>query len=508
MSEKLILAALAASVAAACVEPGGSSTELGSYQSELSLVPRAGATCAALGHGNQQVTLRGPVGAGSYALDAQNSLRLTYYDDTDTIFYFHQSTLRITAVLASIGDRTLVWDIPGGADAWPSLHGPPDPATGDIVPADEVAFCFDYELRVQPSPYAHHAQMPTWTITKSGRAEPVTLAEGQSELVEYAITVRPGTVAGAGQFIQGPVFVWNKSPHTVTVPTVTTMVGEIAAEIECPTAFPLTLAPFSLVECEFHADVPDTADRTVVGGAVATHGLKLSTQEVVASFAAHNVSTTVIDDCVAVYDDAVPYTDHYLGTVCTADGEQTFEFSYELGPFACGDFAVTNTARFVGLDTGDSADASWTVNGEVACTPGCTLSAWYWKLHSNYGPRRYNPTWAQVGAQGENTTFFRSGGSWVHAMYRLSLLNPYWITARAYVAARLNQLNGAQFTPAVQAAFTSATSLFTSYTPTQALLSSSVRRQLVNAAATLYAFNNGRVGPGRCTCRPDLDPDE
>jgi hypothetical protein len=499
-----ILPILSLAAVASCTDAGPS---LGSLESELGIVPR-GSTCASLALGGQQLTLPGPVAGGTYALDAQNSLNITYYDDTNTIFFFNNATIKITGVLVSIGDRTLMWDMPGGADAWPSLHGPPDAETGDINEPEEIAFCYDYELRVQPSPFAHHALSPTWTITKTGRSDQIVLAEGQTELVEYTVTVTPTAVAPAGQFIEGPVFVLNSSPHTVTVSAVDTMVGTIAAEITCPTPIPFTMAPFTMQVCDFHADVPDTTDRNVVGSATVSHGLKIATQEVVASFAAHNVGTTTIDECVAVYDDAVEYTDHFLGTTCVADGETSFEFSSEIGPFACGDFAVTTTASYEGLDTGTVADASWTVNGEVACNPGCTLSANYWRKHSYFGWRRYNPTWDLIGPQKENTPFFQSGRSHVLALWTPSLGNPYWTLARPYIAAKLNRLNDAQFTPATLTAYNAATTLLQQYTPLQVAFNQTLRKQFVKHAAVLKDFNSGRIGPGKCTCKPDLSDDD
>lgn len=491
---------------AACNEGGVSLPKLASSELEIAIIPR-GQTCAQLGLGGQQFTLTSPVD-GDYAIDGQNSFSFRYYDDTNTIFYFTNSSIRMTGVLVSIGDRTLMWEMPGGADGWPSLHGPIDPVTEDIYSPEEVTFCYDYELYVQPSPYANHAQQATWTITKSGRTDPLVLSEGQTELLDYAVTVRAGQPVAAGQYIDGPVFVQNKSPHAITVNQVTTMVGSISAEITCPQATPFTLAPFTTLECAFRADVPDTSDRNVVGSASSSHGLKVTTREVVASFAAHNTGTITVDRCVDVTDDASPYNGQYLGTVCDTDGEATFTFSAEVGPFACGGFTVSNAAHYTGLDTGDTASATWTILGNVACNPGCTLSAHYWKNHSEWGPRRYNPVWDELGELGENTPFFQSGGTYIEAMARRSFGNPYWTLARTYIAAKLNKLNGAQFTPATTAAFDNATALLSAYTPAQMHWTMSLRRAAVRAAATLKDFNQGRIGPGRCTCKPDLDSDD
>lgn len=508
MRARLVLPALTLAALAACTENGTTWDSLGNADQEIAIIPR-GSTCAQLGLGNQSFTLASPVG-GHYAVDATNSLDFTYYDDTNTIFYFNNSTIKMTGVLVSIGDRTLMWELGvPGADAWPSLHGPVDAETGEIDSPQEVTFCYDYELYVQPSPFAHHAQRNTWTITKSGPTQRMTLASGQSELVEYTVTVKPGQSIRDGQYIAGPMFVHNKSPHAVSVGAVNVTVGGIVAEVTCPNQVPFTMAPFSLVECEFTADVPDTADRNVVGSATVSHGLRVSTQEVVASFSSPTTSVGEVDHCVKVTDDAVPYEDHFLGSVCLEDGEQSFSFSYEVGPFTqCGAFQVTNSARYEGLDSGATAAAPWTINGEVRCNPGCTVSQWYWKFHSHAGPLRYNTRWNQIGPQGENTSFFRSGGTYANAIWRLSLLNPYWTLSKAYIAARLNQLNGTTFTPATQTAFNNATALFTNNTPNQVLLNLSLRRQFVAAAVALWDFNSGRVGPGRCTCRADISGED
>lgn len=490
----------------ACNETSVPVPKITQLNQEIAIIPR-GQTCAQLGLGAQQFTLTSPTN-GDYAIDAQNSLSFRYYDDTNTIFYFTNSTIRMTGVLVSIGDRTLMWEMPDGADGWPSLHGPIDPGTEDIYSPEEVSFCYDYELYVQPSPYANHAQQATWTITKTGRTEPLVLSEGQSELLEYSVTVRAGQPTAAGQYIDGPVFVQNKSPHEITVHTVATMVGAISADITCPLALPFTLAPFTTLVCDFRADVPDTTDRTVVGSATSSHNLKVTTREVVASFAAHNTGTITVDRCVDVTDDVAPYNGNYLGTVCDTDGEATFTFSAEVGPFACGPFSVSNAAHYTGLDTGDTADATWTIPGNVPCNPGCTLTAHYWKNHSDWGPRRFNPVWEQIGAQGENTAFFQSGGTYIQAMARRALGNPYWTLARTYIAARLNQLNGAQVPTVTATAMTNAVNLLSTYTPNQLYWNLSARRAAVRAVAALKDFNQGRVGPGRCTCKPDLDSDD
>ena len=73
--------------------------------------------------------------------------------------------------------------------------------------------------------------------------------------------------------------------------------------------------------------------------------------------------------------------------------------------------------------------------------------------------------------------------------------------AHAYIAAKLNFLNGASSPAAVTAAFNAATGLFQTYTPTQigALKGGdALRAQFISLASTLDNYNNGLIGPGHC----------
>jgi hypothetical protein len=456
----------------------------------IGVVPR-GSTCGQLGLGAQAFTLVSPVD-GDYAIDAQNSLKFRYYDETHTDFFFTQSTIRMTGVLASNGDRTMMWEMPDGADGWPSLTGPPDPETGAVQTPEEVTFCYDYELYVQPSPLATFVRRATWALTKSGRATPLSLEEGQTAALDYTVTARTTGSAPVGQFFHGAVFVQNKSPDEVTVSAVTTAVGELAATIACPQAPPFTMAPFTVVECELLAEVPDAADRLIVGGGAVSHGLKVTTREVTGSFSAHNVTTLMMDRCVTVSDTAAPASDHQLGSVCVEQGEATFAFSSQVGPFACGDFAVTSTAGYVAEDTGTTGTAGWTVTGTVVCDPGCTQEVGYWRDHPN------DPMWSLVGPAGRNTGFFRSGTTYYGALFVLPLLNPYWPLATEYIAARLNQLTGVELPAATQAAFQEATGILQAQTPLQVQLNLLLHARIISLTRTMRDFNEGETGPGAC----------
>jgi hypothetical protein len=180
-------------------------------------------------------------------------------------------------------------------------------------------------------------------------------------------------------------------------------------------------------------------------------------------------------------------------------GEQTsFTFTYQrtIGPYdACGSYQVPNTATFTSNDSGATGSSSWAVNVDVPCTGGCSLTPGYWKTHSIYGPAPYDDTWAMLG---EDTPFFSSGLSYHQVLWTSpSGGNAYYILAHAYIAAVLNDLNGAD-TSAITSQLAHAADLFSTDTPT-GLLSRIVRADFINTASILDQYNNGLIGPGHCT---------
>lgn len=354
-------------LAAGCTTDDAQQPSYGRWEQKIGVIP-TGTTCKEAGLGVRSLTLSHPK-EGEFAIDGRNSLYLGFYDESETVFYFTQSTLRMTGVLVTSGGRTMMWEMPDGADGWPSLQGPPDEVTGEAPKPDLVTFCFDYELYVQPSPYANYAQRATWNIAKSASASTMFLGEGQSAWVDFHVTATPGPVINAGQFVDGPVFVENNSPFTVTVSKVRTLVGTINAPVTCPKAQPFTMAPYELMECSFTTTVPTTADRVVMGSGTVSHELKVSTLPATASFSAHNVATRLFDRCAFITDDAAPYNGGFLGTVCKDDGAQSFDFSKEIGPFSCGKFSSTSTATYTGIDNGAVGNSRWQINGTVTCEP-------------------------------------------------------------------------------------------------------------------------------------------
>ena len=128
---------------------------------------------------------------------------------------------------------------------------------------------------------------------------------------------------------------------------------------------------------------------------------------------------------------------------------------------------------------------------------GCTLTPGYWKTHSMYGPAPYDNTWELLG---EDTPFFLSGKTYYQVLWTPPAGNAYYNLSFHYIAAKLNDLNGADFS-AAQSAFDEATGLFQTYTPAQIKLlkgNNPIRQQFISLAAILGNYNEGIIGPGHC----------
>jgi hypothetical protein len=194
---------------------------------------------------------------------------------------------------------------------------------------------------------------------------------------------------------------------------------------------------------------------------------------------------TLVNDTINVDDT------NGMSWLFTDSGSQSYTKT-----FTCDQDAGSHDNTATIRETGQSDSASVT----VTCTPppgGCTHTLGYWKTHSTYGPAsKPDPTWNLVG--GPDAAFFSSGMSWYQLFSTSSAGgNAYVILAHQYMAAMLNQLDGAASTPAVDAALAWANTFFATYTPSSSL-TKAVRGQAIAAADVLDDYNNGDIGPGHC----------
>lgn len=487
----LFTAALGSLTLAACVETANE-PDVSTEAQAITIVP-GGTTCALTGLGSQELTIQNPQN-GVYSIDGSNTLLFQYYDETETIFFYTQSSIRINGVLVSAEGNTAVWET--GSTGWPSLGL----YLGGIAQQPEsVSFCFNYELYLNPNGYAHRGVSQGWSLAKNSTSDDLLLSLDQTYVAEYTVTVTPMTTTPAANFIEGPVFINNPNPLTPTINALTVQVGELSAAVTCPFTFPYTVPEFTTLTCNFRVDVPDTNDRLIYVDVVSDGSIQVNRSLETASFADHTTSTHVFDRCVRVYDDHV--AGEYLGTVCTTDGPTSFTYNAAVGPFpVCGPFSVENTAWFEGIDSGNGDSATFAIDGDVPCSNGCTLTPGYWKTHSSFGPAPYDSTWESLpGGAGAETPFFLSGATYYRVLWTPTAGNAYYTLARAYIAAQLNQLNGAN-AGAVSTAFAQATTILRSYGPSDPAFGkrSVVRTQTLALATTLDNYNNGLIGPGHC----------
>ena len=328
----------------------------------------------------------------------------------------------------------------------------------------------------------------SWDILKTANQSNLTLATGESFLVGYTVTAS-AVSADSNFHVEGNINFLNSSSSPITIASVTDSLGPVTCE---GLVLPHVLGPNGSILCTYEATLSSAApvnDATVadVNGTMVTATAAIDWSK---------ASVTETDECAVVSDTFAGD----LGTVC-AGAQTTFTFSYNrtIGPYdVCGAYTVDNTASFAAVDSNATGSSSWTVNVNVPCVGGCSLTPGYWKTHSIFGPAPYDDTWVLLG---ENASFFSSGKTYYQVLWTPPQGNAYYILAHAYIAAQLNQLNGADFS-AAQAAFNAATALFSNPTNTPAYvagLSGSAKSQWTNLATTLDNYNNGLIGPGHCS---------
>lgn len=359
-----------------------------------------------------------------------------------------------------------------------------------------------YGLNVSKTAGTTFERKYTWGIDKSSGISSLTLSPGQTVTVPYSVTVNVTGQVDGQFFVGGGIRVSNPAPMAAVIDGVSDVVsGGIAAGVTCPVSFPYTLGAGETLNCSYGAALPDASDRLNTATAVqqnyayapdgSTVPAGTSSYSGTAAVSFGSAGMSEVDECVAVADSL--YGD--LGVVCKSDSPKTFNYTLTVGEFGtCGQYSIQNTAAFTTNDSGATGSDRWVIDVSVPCVSGCSLTPGYWKTHSSYGPAPYDETWAQIG---ENSPFFLSGKSWYAVLWTVPQGNPYYILAHAYIAARLNALNGADVS-AISAQLDWATGFFTTTGPT-ATLSKSLRTQVLSVASILDNYNNGLIGPGHCS---------
>ncbi len=370
-----------------------------------------------------------------------------------------------------------------------NLHCPIAGGSGKYGGFSHIDFCFHYKLSVSKTAVPEYTRTYDWTIDKVGDQTELTLSVGQTFTVNYDVKV-DATYTDSDWKVTGTITIFNKTPLEAVITSITDVAGGVTATVDC--ALPYTLAAGATLTCNYTADlmgaVNGTNEVTVV----------TSTPKVEGGSATKDYTfgdpTTYTDECIDVVDDQKGT----LGTVCYVNQPKTFEYTLDIVYNECGDYEFVNVASFITNDTKTEGSDSWTVLVHVPCGGGCTLTAGYWKTHSQQGPAPYDDAWALLGPLQENTIFFLSGQTYYQVLWTPPAGgNAYYILAHQFIAAKLNMLNGVSSTPEVDAAMAWATNFFNTYKPTDKL-SKLVTQQAKSYADLLDQYNNGLIGPGHC----------
>jgi hypothetical protein len=418
------------------------------------------------------------------------------------------STLGMDAVIVKAGPNAnhYAYDPESYGDT--GLVGPTNPSNGQPYGTSHVEFCYDYEVDVSKTANAGYERAFDWEIEKTGDQTELTLSAGQSFAVNYQVVVDTTGYTDGGWYVEGVITIDNATPYTATITGVTDVIsGPVPATVDCGVTFPYELAAGGTLECDYDADLPDATTRLNTA-TVTTSGFVgggEGTADVV-----FGDPTVLVDECVDVTDDLYGA----LGQVCVADAPKTFNYSMNVGPYAiCDEYEVTNTATYLATDddndTGETGSEGHTVLvSVVGCGGdfGCTLTPGYWKTHSDYGPAPYDDTWALLEDPdffGPDTPFFLSGQTYYQVLWTQPRGgNAYYILARAWIAAYLNVLNGADIPAEVLAAWDAAKTGFETYTPAEVgawKRNNGDRAAWIELAGILDEYNNGLTGPGHCS---------
>ncbi len=360
-----------------------------------------------------------------------------------------------------------------------------------------------------------------WSIQKSADQElPLVLSIGQVyQYVNYDVTVTPTT---EDLFkVSGQVNITNDDPtEPARIASLSDLMspGDIGITLNCPVTFPFDLAGGGSLTCSYErtltageasaAGLPPAEGSTVLNNLATAKtednffGDQTFTAQMSATF---TVPDSEADKCVDIIDTNLGDEEPLASQYCGDSGQEIFEYPLTIGPYLeCGDFTVPNVASLK-TDNGKTLTAEWTINVEVPCLGGCTLTPGYWKTHSQKGPAPYDDTWALLDATlQEGKIFFLSGQSYYQVLWTPPKGgNAYYILAHAYIAAELNFLNEAD-PSAVKAAFDAAKVLFNTYTPAQVAAlkgqaGNALRAQFIQLAGILDVYNNGLTGPGHCS---------
>ena len=390
-----------------------------------------------------------------------------------------------------------------------------------------------------------------WTIDKSYEGDdPALLMEGTAYELEYTIVVDLDDPATEDRdwAVSGSITVTNPAPIAAVINSVSdTFPGGSEIKVDCGDSdAPYTIDSGESLICSYSGDSngtdgPNTATAVQANYARAadgsTTGIGTTDYTGTAIFAFVN-PTNPVNGCVDVIDllsiDGIEVDLELLiqagfdpedASVCSSEAPATFTYTIEEIWFVEGnstaeppicELTVDNEARVVTQDDADVVLASdlvtITLSNEECGPLGCTLTQGYWKTHSAYGPAPYDDNWMNVEPDQEDTIFFLSGQTWYEVFWTPPAGgNVYYSLAHQYMAATLNELNGAAVPEQVKVALDRATELFEDCAPDDfertrrgrwgqpGGMCEGDRAEAGELASLLDSYNNGNEGVPHCS---------
>ncbi len=454
--------------------------------------PFTNPTCEDLGYDFELKIddVNGPFGPGTFS--SADGYLVVNGGSADGVYFTFSSNVGVDVVLMKGGNGANAYFYSSETTSATSLVSPNN-ASGGPAAISHVSFCYDYEVEVTKSAATSFTRNFAWAIDKTSPTTTLLLATGQVQVVPYTVVVTTTGYSDYDFAVSGTITVTNPAPIAATIESVNDAMGDLAAAVDCGTAFPLVLAPGQTLSCSYVSALPDATSRTNVATVVTSGLVGGNLAQAAVEFAA--ASVTNVDDCVDVNDSMTGP----LGHVCTATSPQTFFYTANVGPYGAERCTTTqqadNVASFVAA-SGEAGSDTWSIPVSVVCAPvGCTLTQGYWKTHSSYGPAPYDDNWAQL-SSGADTPFFNTGKSWYQVFWTAPAGNAYYNLAHQFMAASLNVLNGAD-AAIVTGQLASAAEILSAYTPST--LPNRMRSTVLSLASLLDAYNNGSIGPGHCS---------
>ncbi|MCH8558431.1 MAG: hypothetical protein LAT84_11425 [Balneolia bacterium] len=393
-----------------------------------------------------------------------------------------------------------------------------DPATtsdtGVLSDRDSIShvnFCYNPTVDVEKTAVTTFDRDWEWTINKSNDSgsmigNPLLLNVGQSFEVEY--TVFGGATAVDDNFaVSGTITITNPEfwGMSAKIDAVTDVMGGIDLDVTCPyVTFPHTISSGGSLVCTYSYSFDEMPDEALLNVATAVAS---ADSPVKGGFATAAVAfdldnpTNETNTSIDIEDSLVPSANRTVDLEDLVDGAYSFTYTIDLrdylfSPEDCGEGQLANIASFSEYDYFESL-----VYYDLTCETGCTLSQGYWRTHSIYGPAPYDENWANVPNGAEDAPFFLSGKTYYEVLWTPPAGgNAYYQLAHQWIAAYLNVLNGADIPSDVLDAWTQAQTLFETYTPAQAgSLRGPAARSWRDLAEILDKYNNGLLGPGKCS---------